>query len=284
MRRFSQLHPAVNLVFFVLVFLITMLQLHPAFLAVSGLWAGLSLAALGGKASLGWRTLVGLMLLIALGNALLNPAGETVLFTYLGGRTFTLESLAWGGSAAVLFGSVVTWFACFHKVMTGEKLMHLFGRFTPTLALLFCMILRLVPEFSRQLRTLSQTRSSLGLGMEQCATLTQKIQLCVHPAGRFSVPGVGAGGGYGQLHAQPRLRPARAEQLHCLPDGRVQRGAAGGHGGAGRPDLGELGAGCWGDPLFSRYRLDRRTLAVGGRGCGMPAHGGAGGFKWQEKR
>lgn len=104
MRRFSQLHPAVNLVFFVLVFLITMLQLHPAFLAVSGLWAGLSLAALGGKASLGWRTLVGLMLLIALGNALLNPAGETVLFTYLGGRTFTLESLAWGGSAAVLFG------------------------------------------------------------------------------------------------------------------------------------------------------------------------------------
>lgn len=175
MRRFSQLHPAVNLVFFVLVFLITMLQLHPAFLAVSGLWAGLSLAALGGKASLGWRTLVGLMLLIALGNALLNPAGETVLFTYLGGRTFTLESLAWGGSAAVLFGSVVTWFACFHKVMTGEKLMHLFGRFTPTLALLFCMILRLVPEFSRQLRTLSQTRSSLGLGVEQCATLTQKI-------------------------------------------------------------------------------------------------------------
>ena len=175
MRRFSQLHPAVNLLFFVLVLLITMLQLHPAFLLVSGLWAGLSLAALGGKSPLGWRTLVGLMLLIALGNGLLNPAGETVLFTYLGGRTFTLESLAWGGSAAVLFGSVVTWFACFHRVMTGEKLMHLFGRFTPTLALLFCMVLRFVPEFSRQLRTLSQTRSSLGLGVEQCATLMQKL-------------------------------------------------------------------------------------------------------------
>lgn len=175
MRRFSQLHPAVNLLFFVLVLLITMLQLHPAFLLVSGLWAGLSLAALGGKSPLGVRTLLFLMLLIALGNALLNPAGETVLFTYLGGRTFTLESLAWGGSAAVLFGSVVTWFACFHRVMTGEKLMHLFGRFTPTLALLFCMVLRFVPEFSRQLRTLSQTRSSLGLGVEQCATLTQKI-------------------------------------------------------------------------------------------------------------
>lgn len=175
MRRFSQLHPAVNLLFFVLVLLITMLQLHPAFLLVSGLWAALSLAALGGKSPLGVRTLLVLMLLIALGNALLNPAGETVLFTYLGERTFTLESLAWGGSAAVLFGSVVTWFACFHRVMTGEKLMHLFGRFTPTLALLFCMVLRFVPEFSRQLRTLSQTRSSLGLGVEQCATLTQKI-------------------------------------------------------------------------------------------------------------
>lgn len=175
MRRFSQLHPAVNLVFFVLVLLITMLQLHPAFLLLSGLWAVLSLAALGGKSPLGVGSLLILMLLIALGNALLNPAGETVLFTYLNGRTFTLESLAWGGSAAVLFGSVVTWFACFHRVMTGEKLMHLLGRLTPTLALLFCMILRFVPEFSRQLRTLSQTRSSLGLGVEQCATVPQKI-------------------------------------------------------------------------------------------------------------
>ena len=175
MRRFSQLHPAVNLLFFVLVLLITMLQLHPAFLAVSGLWAGLSFGRFWAEVTLGGADAFILMLLIALGNALLNPAGETVLFTYLGGRTFTLESLAWGGSAAVLFGSVVTWFACFHRVMTGEKLMHLFGRFTPTLALLFCMVLRFVPEFSRQLRTLSQTRSSLGLGVEQCATLTQKI-------------------------------------------------------------------------------------------------------------
>lgn len=176
MRTFQQLHPVVNLMFFLLALTLTMLQLHPLFLLVSWFCAIAALTALSGKPPMGVRTLVGLMLLIAVGNALLNPAGETVLFTYLNGRTFTWEALAWGGSAALLFGSVVLWFACFHTVMTGEKLTYLFGRLTPALALLFCMVLRLVPTFLRQLKALSQTRSSLGLGLEQCATVSQKLR------------------------------------------------------------------------------------------------------------
>lgn len=175
MRTFQQLHPVVNLIFFLLVLTLTMLQLHPVFLAISGLCAVATLVTLSGKRSVSGGALMGLMLLIAVGNALLNPAGDTILFTWWNGRAFTLEALAWGGSAALLFGSVTLWFACFHRVMTGEKLMYLFGRLTPTLALLFCMVLRFVPTFFRQLKTLSQTRSSLGLGIEQCSTAPQKV-------------------------------------------------------------------------------------------------------------
>lgn len=177
MKGFSGLHPAVCFVFFVEVLLLTMIQMHPVLQAVSVGMALATLWALGGLQAL--RSLKGglaLGMLIAVGNALLNPGGATILFTYLGGRTFTLESLLWGGSAAMLLLAVILWFRSFHLVMTQDKIMFLFGRGIPTLSLLFCMTLRFVPEFTRQLRMLSQARASMGLGLEQCRSGREKIR------------------------------------------------------------------------------------------------------------
>lgn len=177
MKGFSGLHPAVCFVFFVEVLLLTMIQMHPVLQAVSVGMALATLWALEGPQAL--RSLKGglaLGMLITVGNALLNPGGATILFTYLGGRTFTLESLLWGGSAAMLLLAVILWFRSFHLVMTQDKIMFLFGRGIPTLSLLFCMTLRFVPEFTRQLRMLSQARASMGLGLEQCRSGREKIR------------------------------------------------------------------------------------------------------------
>ncbi len=177
MKKFADLHPAVSFVFFLEVLCLTMIQMHPIILGISCVLALLNLWSLKrerGVTGLKWS--IGFALLIAVGNAFLNPSGKTVLFTYLSGRTFTLESLICGGSAALLFTTVILWFNCFHVVMTQEKIQFLFGRIIPSMSLLFSLVLRFVPEFLRQLRTLTQARACLGLGVEQCEGGRKKIQ------------------------------------------------------------------------------------------------------------
>lgn len=177
MRTFGDLHPAVSFAFFLEVLLLSMIQMHPMLLWVSCILSLFSLWLLDGDRSIGWlKGAIGLAVLIAAGNGLLNPAGKTVLFTYFGGRAFTLESLTWGIHAAILFTAVILWFRCFHIVMTQEKIQFLFGRVIPSVSLLFSMVVRFVPEFLRQLRALTRARACLGLGTEQCGSKLEKFR------------------------------------------------------------------------------------------------------------
>ena len=43
--------------------------------------------------------------------------------------------------------SVILWFSVFNSVFDSEKLIYIFGRFLPRLALLFSMVLHFVPKF-----------------------------------------------------------------------------------------------------------------------------------------
>ena len=43
--------------------------------------------------------------------------------------------------------SVILWFSVFNSVFDSEKLIYIFGRFLPRLALLLSMVLHFVPKF-----------------------------------------------------------------------------------------------------------------------------------------
>ena len=100
-------------------------------------------------------------------NPLFNTLGDTVLFTYLGARPFTLEALAYGASTATMFVSVMLWFACYAQVMSTDKFTYLFGRRAPALTLVLTMTLRLVPSYGRKARQISTARRCVGLSMTQ---------------------------------------------------------------------------------------------------------------------
>ena len=168
-HAFLACHPAVNLLYFVLVLTFSMFFLHPLCLAVSlcaALWCAAQLN--GGTAVR--RTALWLAptaLLAALVNLAFNHQGATILAYLPSGNPLTLESIAYGFAAAAMLAAVVLWFSCWNTVMTSDKLMHLFGRVVPALSLLLSMTLRFVPRFQAKLREVTAARRGMGLYAEK---------------------------------------------------------------------------------------------------------------------
>ena len=165
---FSTHHPAVTLTFFVGVIVLCVLVQQPVVQAVGLMGAVLYYLCLRGRDA--WRLLVAMALalvMLAAINPLFNTLGDTVLFTYLGTRPYTLEALAYGTSTAIMFVSVMLWFVCYAQVMSTDKFTYLFGRRAPALTLVLTMTLRLVPSYARKARQISTARRCAGLSMTQ---------------------------------------------------------------------------------------------------------------------
>ena len=165
---FSTHHPAVTLTFFVGVIVLCVLVQQPVVQAVGLMGAVLYYLCLRGRNA--WRLLVAMALalvMLAAINPLFNTLGDTVLFTCLGTRPYTLEALAYGASTATMFVSVMLWFACYAQVMSTDKFTYLFGRRAPALTLVLTMTLRLVPSYARKARQISTARRCVGLSMTQ---------------------------------------------------------------------------------------------------------------------
>lgn len=165
---FSTHHPAVTLTFFVDVIVLCVLVQQPVVQAVGLMGAVLYYLCLRGRDA--WRLLVAMALalvMLAAINPLFNTLGDTVLFTYLRTRPYTLEALAYGASTATMFVSVMLWFVCYAQVMSTDKFTYLFGRRAPALTLVLTMTLRLVPSYARKARQISTARRCAGLSMTQ---------------------------------------------------------------------------------------------------------------------
>lgn len=163
---FSTHHPAVTLVFFAGVIVLCVLVQQPVLQAVGFAGGAVYYLYLRGRDA--WRLLLGLMaafVVLTAINPLFDTLGDTMLFTYLGGRPYTLEALAYGASTACMFASVMVWFACYARVMSTDKFTYLFGNRAPALTLVLTMTLRLVPAYGRKARQISTARRCAGLSM-----------------------------------------------------------------------------------------------------------------------
>ena len=161
---FSTYHPVVNFIYFTLVLVFAMFLMHPVCLALSFIAAFTYSLRLNGRRVLRFnlKYMLPLMLLTALLNPLFNHQGMTVI-TYLGtGNPLTSESILYGLAAAAMLVTVIGWFSCYNAVMTSDKFIYLFGRIIPSLSLLFSMVLRFVPRFKAQLKTVSAAQRCIG--------------------------------------------------------------------------------------------------------------------------
>ena len=179
-RGIAGYNPLVGFVFFAGAIFLGMFFVHPVFLGAAAALSCAYYLSLKGKKGL---KLIGLLLCVFIAISLINPLfntlGDTVLFTYFGGRRFTLEALYYGMATGAMFFCIMLWFASYNIVMTSDKFIYLFGALAPSISLILTMVLRLVPNFKRELVTITGARRGIGKdagagrkrGMENIAPL-----------------------------------------------------------------------------------------------------------------
>ncbi len=163
---FSSYHPVVNLLFFCMVIGFGIFIIHPVYLCVA-LAAALAYGvSLMGKSMVKLFVLgmIPVILVVTVVNMLTNPRGNTVIY-HMEYSQITMEAMVFGILTGVLLAAVMMWFACFSKVMTGDKLMFLFGRVLPAASLIFSMVMRFLPNYRRQIGRISGAQKGIGVSV-----------------------------------------------------------------------------------------------------------------------
>ncbi|CAM3247367.1 energy-coupling factor transporter transmembrane component T [Vagococcus fessus] len=164
-------HPVLLLSFYCLVLLITMFTDDPIVRTLSFL-GGLSSCYITVDRDTFFKNLkLGsfLVFISALSNFLFIHSGATILYILkfkLFGKNFrylfTFESFVYGFLFGIMMFAMLMWFQSLNKVLTTDKVNYLFGRSFPKIALILSMVMRFLPMYQRQLRTIQQAQEGLG--------------------------------------------------------------------------------------------------------------------------
>ena len=164
MRRFEEYHPAVSLVYYLSVILVSTFTANPVVLSFSLFGALLYLLLIDRKKRVlkdFWFYSV-LFLLVVCTNPLVSHNGVTPLF-FLNGQAVTLESILYGVSLAVTLAAVFSWFGSFNRVFTSDKLLFLLGRFSPKVSVVIASALRFLPLLRRKAGEIRSSGVAVGL-------------------------------------------------------------------------------------------------------------------------
>lgn len=166
---FSSYHPILNFGYFTVMLLSSMFFMHPVFQGIALLSAVTYSLLLKGRSGVKFHMLymLPLLLFMAAMNPAFNHAGVTILFYLKSGNPVTLESIVFGVSAACMFVTVIIWFSCYNAVMTSDKFIYIFGKILPSLSLILSMVLRFVPRYIAQMKTISNAQKCIGRDMSQ---------------------------------------------------------------------------------------------------------------------
>lgn len=166
--EFVSYHPLINLLYFVLVIVVTMFSLSPFFLGATFAAAWAYYLLLKGKKTLrtGLFLCVSVVIVMVAINMFFNNNGATVLF-YINSNRITLESVCYGVASAVMLVSVIMWFSCFNVIMTSDKLIYVFGKAAPVLGLTLSMIFRFIPLLKNRFTEISLGQRCMGRGYSQ---------------------------------------------------------------------------------------------------------------------
>jgi len=159
-------HPAIILIYFLSVILLTVCIANPWVSLLSFLGGFAFWLLLEGKKA--FRTLALLLpfaFLAALFNPLFNHQGITILF-YLGGNPITAESLCYGFCAAIMLIAVLFWCFSFNRLFGSDKLAALLGRRFPRLCMFLSLVFYFLPRLSSRLKNLHEAKKGIGEAAE----------------------------------------------------------------------------------------------------------------------
>lgn len=110
-------------------------------------------------------------------NPLFVHRGVTVLAHFKSGNALTLEAVYFGVSVALSMAAVIFIFVCFTKIMTGDRIICLTGRVSPSLSLVLSMALGFAPRFKERFNAVREARRGIDGGSFKGAVKTMSAML-----------------------------------------------------------------------------------------------------------
>ncbi|MEE0930074.1 MAG: energy-coupling factor transporter transmembrane component T [Acutalibacteraceae bacterium] len=161
---FSKIHPAVLMLYFISVLIISMFITNPVIQCeafVGGiLFCFILSTSQQRKEDL--KFYLPLMILITVTNPIFSHSGETPLF-FIGDNAITLEALLYGVNLSAMIVSVMLWCKNYNFIVTNDKFVYLFGKVAPKLSLVLSMSLRFIPILKKQSKKISRAQKVMGL-------------------------------------------------------------------------------------------------------------------------
>ncbi len=177
---FEACHPAVNFIFFASVIYGAVTFKHPVFLLIAYLCAfAYSVKRCGKRAVILNLCLLPLILAFALYYSSYHHFGVTVLRKNFINNNITLESFVYGLVIGLRFATLCMWLEAMFRVVSSDKVVYLFGKVSPLLALFLTILLRLIPRIGNEARRINLAQKGIGRGSNQ-GNLFQRLMNCLH--------------------------------------------------------------------------------------------------------
>lgn len=184
---FRGLHPISSMIFYTLTLVFCLSSTHPVSL-ITGIVCALcyDVKLRGSKAVKFFiKVILPVSLAACMLNGLVNHEGETVIFHLPGNTPFTLEAVLYGLVFALRASASMIWLNSFNEVVTNDKIIFLFGRFSPKTALVISMALRFIPLVSAEAEEINTAAKGIGLSrasssfVSRLRNATQRLSILV---------------------------------------------------------------------------------------------------------
>lgn len=165
---YASTHPVVCAGYVLLLLFLTMITMNP-YLVVFSFLASFFYSCLAEQKFLGKRLMlsaVPILFFAVFLMPLFYHNGVTPLF-YINDMAVTLETIRYGVVMSFLLLAVIQWFQVWNIWIDSERFLYLFGRISPTLALLISMVLRFIPLLIRRFREIHDVQKGMGYTREQ---------------------------------------------------------------------------------------------------------------------
>ncbi len=182
MRRFGDHDPVTVAVYYVIVLIIAMFTMNPVLhlIALIGGFIQFSLQKVRHKLATHLLFLL-LGLILSLLRPLFSHNGATVLFV-VNDNPVTVQAFIFGINSAMMVIGVLYLFRVFSIIMTSDRLLYLFGRFSPKTALIMSMGLRYIPLLREKGRKIAAAQTAIGINRDDNAIDRIKARMNVFSA------------------------------------------------------------------------------------------------------
>lgn len=163
MDEFKRYHPLGLILYFISLFLIIMIVMHPVVLLIA-LTSSIILNFLINKKGFIQSLLMYfiIFMVIFITNPIFSRNGTNILFS-IGKINYYYESLYYGAMIGLMIISMISWFRYYNEIVTDDKFTYLFGKVFPSISLIISMGLRMIPYFNKKMKRLNDAEKSIGL-------------------------------------------------------------------------------------------------------------------------